>query len=402
MLERLLYPLTPDAFKADYLEKQPLHLARPLPGWCEELPSIATLDAIIALSPAPMTVQNELRLVRTTAEGSEDLPVERASDGRPDMSALYRAYATGWTVVVNSLHLRHPAVSRLALGLSAELGHPIGVNLYFTPAGAQGFQAHVDGHDVFLLQLEGEKSWRVFPPDYALPLEDQRVPVKKDQPGAPLIEATTLPGHVLYIPRGFIHEGLAQAGASMHLTIGIHTVRWIELVEAGLRGLAEEDVRFRRTAPPLKPENASLVAEAGRELAGMLQSVDARAIVEKAMIRLLANQNRAARQSPDPQFEAIERARTLKPETEVIRRIGLRPRVVKDETRARIEFGTRSVSAPLSAAGALDFVATRERFRVEELPGDLSENSKIVLARRLIQEGLLTIPAPKSGRAPGD
>lgn len=31
------------------------------------------------------------------------------------------------------------------------------MNLYLTPAGAQGFQAHMDGHEVFVLQLDGPK-----------------------------------------------------------------------------------------------------------------------------------------------------------------------------------------------------------------------------------------------------
>jgi hypothetical protein len=45
-------------------------------------------------------------------------------------------------------------------------------------------------------------------------------------------------------------------------------------------------------------------------------------------------------------------------------------------------------------ASALEFVSAHERFRVDELPGGLSPQSKIVLIRRLIQEGLLRIVTP--------
>lgn len=390
MLTALLDPVAPDAFRLDYWEQRPLHVARPLPAWCGTLPAIGDLDAIISLTSAPANVANELRLVRNGAEGSEDLAVERGADGRPDMSTIYRAYASGWTVVVNAVDQRHPHVARLSLGVGRALGHRVGVNLYFTPSGSQGFHAHVDGHDVFILQLEGRKAWRVFPPDYLLPLEEQRVPVHRDRLGPPLLEVTLEPGHVLYIPRGFIHEGAAEDEASMHLTIGIHVLRWIDVVEAGLRELAVEDVRFRRTAPALDMGEKQLDA-IGRELSALLKSVPGRDAAARAMARLRDRQHRAYPDSPDPQFKAIEQARSLSGGTEVMQRLGLRTRVVRDEARVRIEFGTRSVSAPLSVAPALDFISTHPRFRVQDLPESLSGESKIVLARRLIHEGLLTI-----------
>jgi ribosomal protein L16 Arg81 hydroxylase len=390
-LGALIDPVGPAEFRATYWERQPLHVARPLPSWCGELPSIADLDAIISLTPPPGDTSNDVRLVRTTPAGSEDMPVARTMDGRPDMSGIYRAYASGWTVIVNALHLRDTRVARLALAIARELGHRVGVNLYFTPAGSQGFNAHVDGHDVFILQLDGHKSWRVFPAEYPLPLEDQDVPIDTSRLRTPLLEVTTGPGHVLYVPRGFIHDGAAQSEASMHLTIGIHVLRWIDVVEAALREAALHDVRLRRTAPPLDAGDRRAVDVIGRELAALLRRTPARKALPAALKRLRDAQDRRYQRSPDPQFRAIELARSLRGATEVMQRIGLRPRVVRGSERAQIEFGNRRVSAPLSVAPALDFVARTERFRVQDLPEPLTGRSKIVLARRLIQEGLLTI-----------
>jgi len=67
----------------------------------------------------------------------------------------------------------------------------------------------------------------------------------------------------------------------------------------------------------------------------------------------------------------------------------LRARVATVDGHARIEFGERSVSGRLSIAPPLEFIAGRERFRIRDLPGGLSSRSKVVLVRRLIQEGLL-------------
>ena len=391
VLPALIDPIAADVFRSEYWEQRPLHVARPLPPWCGTLPAIGDLDAIISLTSPPGDAANELRLVKTSPHGTEELPVPRGADGRPDMSSVYRAYAAGWTVIVNTVHQRDTRVARLALGVGRDLGHRVGVNLYFTPAGSQGFKAHVDGHDVFILQLEGRKSWRVFPPGYPLPLQDQDVPIDGGRLDHPLLEVTTEPGHVLYIPRGFIHDGAAASEASMHMTIGVHVLRWIDVLEAAVREAALHDVRLRRTAPALDDADRRHVNTVARELSRLLRRVPVRKAAAGALRQLRDKQDRAYQRSPDPQFRAIERARSLRGATEVVQRIGLRPRVVRGPQRAQIEFGNRRVSAPLSAAPALEFVARTERFRVKDLPEPLTSRSKIVLARRLIQEGLLTI-----------
>ena len=38
-----------------------------------------------------------------------------------------------------------------------------------TPEGAQGFDPHFDTHEVFVLQVEGHKHWRLYGPGRVLP-----------------------------------------------------------------------------------------------------------------------------------------------------------------------------------------------------------------------------------------
>ncbi|XP_033123127.1 ribosomal oxygenase 2-like isoform X1 [Anneissia japonica] len=47
----------------------------------------------------------------------------------------------------------------------------VGANVYITPGGSQGLAPHYDDVEVFILQLEGEKHWRL----YELP-EEERLP----------------------------------------------------------------------------------------------------------------------------------------------------------------------------------------------------------------------------------
>jgi hypothetical protein len=126
-------------------------------------------------------------------------------------------------------------------------------------------------------------------------------------------------------------------------------------------------------------------------LASLLEAVAGREVAIEAMTRSAGARSRTFRASPDPHFNVIERARSLSGDTEVVKRLGMFTRVNHRDSRVSIEFGACSVSAPLSAASALDFISAHQRFRVDDLPEGLSLQSKIVLVRRLIHEGLLKI-----------
>jgi ribosomal protein L16 Arg81 hydroxylase len=394
MLQQLIDPVSLATFWSEYWEKRPLYVGRPWPEWCSQMPTIDDLDAIISQTCAPEGLSKE-HLTRTDEHGVDYYPVERGTDGRPDMSALYLAYGKGWTIVVHNLQKRCTPVARLAASVASEIGHNIHVNLYCTPSDSRGLRAHADSHDVIMLQLEGRKSWRVFAPQYLLPLAPQVTAVRRDELGDPVLEATTEPGQIIYLPRGYIHEAARTEAPSMHLTIGISPLRWLDLLEAALHTVAERDVRFRRAAPSFEPGDESRADDLGRELASLMQAVQGREVAIEAMRRSLSLRNREFRTSPEPHFNSIEQARSLSGDTEVERRLGWGTQVVRAGTRVRIEFGTRSVSAPASAAAALEFVSAHRRFRVDDLPDGLSRQSKIVLVRRLIHEGLLKIAAER-------
>ena len=55
-------------------------------------------------------------------------------------------------------------VADAAQDLAADLGHPVQVNAYVTPPQNRGFDDHYDVHDVFVVQVAGEKHWQVRPP----------------------------------------------------------------------------------------------------------------------------------------------------------------------------------------------------------------------------------------------
>ena len=93
---------------------------------------------------------------------------DQASDDK-----LLRLFADGATIVLQGLHRTWEPVLDFTQDLAADLGHPVQVNAYVTPAQNTGFSDHYDVHDVFVLQVAGEKRWRIREPVHPSPLRDQ-------------------------------------------------------------------------------------------------------------------------------------------------------------------------------------------------------------------------------------
>lgn len=101
----------------------------------------------------------------------------------------------------------------------------------------QGFAPHFDDVDVYILQVEGAKRWRVYAPlqGHALPRYSSR-DFNDAEIGEPLLDTILRPGDLLYLPRGTIHQAAALEGHhSMHLTVSAeqrHT--WGDFMEVAI------------------------------------------------------------------------------------------------------------------------------------------------------------------------
>ena len=110
------------------------------------------------------------RLVRegaTTAPASVTRPARIGDRDLDDLAAPNRVidgYRDGCTVVLQGLHLTDPALARFANNLALELDQPVQLNAYLSPSSARGLDVHFDYHDVFVVQLDGTKRWRVWEP----------------------------------------------------------------------------------------------------------------------------------------------------------------------------------------------------------------------------------------------
>ena len=108
----------------------------------------------------------------------------------------------GFTLIVNSVDCRFPALAQLAEGLERELGYVTQMNAYLSPRNSQGFEVHWDPMETLVLQLEGNKTWSIYDPIIHLPQPSQRYKPSAAEINVSSRRAVTLsPGSTLYLPR---------------------------------------------------------------------------------------------------------------------------------------------------------------------------------------------------------
>ncbi len=191
----------------------------------------------------------------------------------------------------------------------------------------------------------------------------------------------------MYLPTGTPHAARAQDTVSLHITIGINQLTWRGLVERSLSSLAAEVPADHLPAGYLEDPQA-LAHQLGRHLsdiADRLRSVDPAGVMEDEVRRFLS--------SRPPRLEgALVDGLTLDAiddDTLLRRRPGHPCVLIERGERLEVLLGDRTLDVPARLRPALDEVRRRTELRPRDLP--LDEQSRLVLSRRLVREGLLRV-----------
>jgi hypothetical protein len=320
---------------------------------------------------------------------------------------LRRLCQEGHTLVVTLLERHHERVRALATALQGEIGERIGSNLYVSSKGVPGFPRHHDDHDVLVLQLEGSKHWRLSGVTRVLPTYTlRRTAGPGTSPEGPWREVVLHRGDLLYLPRGWWHEAMARDEDSMHLTVAIYPRTGREFA-TWLLDLLEEQEGFRRSRPlavavsqpgvlaggaAAPPEFCAWLAEIAEVIALVSRSREVRDLYHRQCV--LEQQPPALPSFPPSSW----RAPPITPGTAFIRPWQLAGVLVATQDgELEILVGGRAFRAPLSLAGALRCVFSRERFSLADLlrhvaPG--AERDLVALLESLCAEGIIRQDRP--------
>lgn len=387
--DRIIAPCDPATFLSTYWETQPLLLARQNPAYYSALFSSAELEEVLQyVRPKPP----DLRVVLEQVE----LPSARYvnTDGSLNINQLYKAYGEGYTLVVNSLQRFVPKLALLCRQLQELMNFAVEFNVYLTPANSHGLHPHYDTHDVFVLQIEGKKSWSLYGSAQQCPLLgtfQPVIPVEVLPPLERVVELTA--GDLLYLPRGHIHDAATTDEHSMHITIGVYPTQWADLVSTALTNLSLQDVRFRKALPVGYLNNHSARHEVSQRLQELVK-VFAESFSADLVYEVLTDQLiRKSTPLADNHFASLNAAaKKINLKTQLAKRADMRCRVTDADNVARLHFPGNTMKASSDYKDAFLFVAHSDgAFEVSALPDSLDPGRKIVLAQRLIRGGLLQI-----------
>jgi bifunctional lysine-specific demethylase and histidyl-hydroxylase NO66 len=308
---------------------------------------------------------------------------------------ILELFLDGHTVVLQGLHRLWPPIIDFAGALTIDLGHPVQVNAYITPPSSTGFSAHYDVHDVFVLQIAGEKRWRIHEPVLVHPLrtqpwEDCAAAVSARASEQPLVDEVLRPGDALYLPRGFLHAAEALGEMSIHLTVGVHPVTRHTVLEA-LTALVADEPLLRSSLPlgvdvsdPAQIETD--VAATAEALIDRLRTVTAAQVADRLAAAVVPG-NRAGPISP---LHQADQASRLNADTVLEIRPHLRHALRYDEHHVVVTLPDRRLELPLATGKAVKALLDGARLRVAELPGVDGEDA-LVLARRLVREAVVVV-----------
>ena len=392
----LLIAVDRDQFASQYWGQQPLLSPAddlPASGFTELLDAQA-IDELVSKrglrTPFLRVAKNGATLAdRTfTAPGGVGAGIaDQVSDDK-----LVRLFADGSTLVLQALHRVWPPILEFCQRLAAELGHPVQANAYVTPAQNQGFSAHYDVHDVFVLQIEGEKRWRIHRPIFESPLRDQpwadrKAHVEKRAQEPPLIEALLRPGDCLYLPRGYLHAATALGGVSTHLTLGVHVwTRYAlaeQLMHQALQALANNPAVRGSLALGIDVADPTELRQDVELVSAALADAVKHADIDLMSEALLRNARSNQRAEPVGPLKQLRDADVITADTQIVLRRHLIASL--DHTGADIVLRSRAgdLTVAESDVAPLKTLLTAGVARA----GDLS----LDLARRLLLAGVVIV-----------
>jgi bifunctional lysine-specific demethylase and histidyl-hydroxylase NO66 len=277
-LDELLHPITRDRFDADYNDRKPLHIPAEAGADKRSLLDWARFNALLDQSSI-WTAQSLKMVFNGQPIPSEQYCVAARSQSgtslRPSPAKVQTLLAMGASLIAGDVQDLTPELRAVSHRLAREFAGLVGANIYCSFGGVQAFDTHFDLHHVFAIQVEGEKTWRLYEnraeAPVSFPVDDAEARRWFAETRGPLMtEIRMRPGDVLYLPRGWYHDALATEGASLHVTFSVAPLYGRVLFQL-LESAAMQDPAFREWLVPSADGErlGRQLADLGRRLADL-------------------------------------------------------------------------------------------------------------------------------------
>jgi ribosomal protein L16 Arg81 hydroxylase len=254
----LIDPVSPESFLDRSFGKEAVYLPGPESRFADVFSwqGVSDLLNMTSLwSATTLKVVLDGRNVRPEEYCTSQQNRDGGAIAQPDPARVQALIRQGATISLNLVETMTPEIAAIAAGLQCWFDGETVCNIYCSWGGHQGFQSHFDVHDVFVLQIDGTKSWNIYDGTFeeTVNLDGYRSNSFSDEHNAKArgnveTRLTMTPGDVLYIPRGRYHDALASSEASLHLTFGIDFMSGFHFL-SGIADALLQDPFFRKPLP---------------------------------------------------------------------------------------------------------------------------------------------------------
>ena len=330
--------------------------------------------------------------------GLKPVPLDMVdAQGMLKLHKIRAAFASGETLYLTKVERLSDPLMQLARAVELDiiaqgvmLREPVNAHLFLTPPHSQGFPLHRDEHASFVIQLDGRKEWTVYKP---LP---QSSGTYAEAPRAGGVCPSSVedaekytyqmqPGDVMYMPEWWPHEAQAVSSHSLHVTLRMFPLRWVDLALE----LCADHPALAGTVPRTVPNEPAAIFEPlldliassdfRRELPTLLEKSTRRHSVPKSVL-------------PDDGFRQILGLDLIELNTPLVRSAGATCRLFETGGEVCLEFPGGVIRGPASIKQVFAYVATIPHLRPQDLPAvaDLAYD-KLNVARMLVKDGLLRV-----------
>ena len=143
-------------------------------------------------------------------------------------------------------------------------------------------------------------------------------------------------GDFLYIPRGIPHKAVATSLPSLHLTVGIHPLYWVDFLKRAVEMVCVEEPALRRALPPGFSWNLAAREEMARVFQGCLDLVREKAFFQGTLDTLVRAHVTSRPYPPDGHLEELMREGEVTAGAVLERRDGLECLVERSEATGRL------------------------------------------------------------------
>lgn len=390
-LEKILRISSQDFFSTYYLKKHLLVSSQSTTAFDEalELKDIEVYLASVPLKHGQIILVN--RNNRPWADQFLQLDGDNVIDNTIDIHKLLGQLRNGTTAILTDLGKFVPKLKNYCERLGNEMGVRIQANVYITPAESQGYNVHIDSHDVFVLQLFGKKTWRLYEgltqnPTKTL-IRKQKGFDEKEHKLASQIELSK--GDLLYVPQGMYHAADTHEGPSIHITLGVLPRRGSELLKM-LSDNAQDDDFFRAYLPGHfqdESTKASFKTKFKEACHRLIEEADVDELLNQAY------QEFSFRQAPDLNrvlFNTLQ-VEQLTINSQLQRKPNIRYWLEEEAWFTTVHFYQEQVQVPKPIAGILEVILAKAAFTPKEVSSDLSDKVKLDLVKKFVVAGFLNI-----------